>query len=630
VDPKVEIADIIVTSVAGVGDTVTFNVFAEDGTTPVLGQAFADYRFYIADIVPAGTLTTNTPVATWSTSEVERWLYESSATSTPTGTFTEIGGGAYSYTFAADIALGGAAAPEFNIAHIQRLMIRAGVTDPDDLIGLSREAAIVEFTIPADGGNTGVLSQDEATFSRAIVVQAACTNCHGDPLQSAAHGSSYQTPQGCVICHTPIGTQYGDLMQADEAWLASLIHGIHSARGDFPAFVADPTDAGWDFSEVTYPKFIKECSTCHFDAGQAQADSWKTNPTAEACATCHDVTFGAGATHTGGTQLNSACVTCHPADGNGFGQSVSGAHAIAYDAETQAYNVTISLSPDANADGVYEVGETILVTATSDLAGGFPYTSTDTAFLRSANLYVYGPRALAVPVLTPGSTTDPSYMDPLVTPPGTPPDQGRVMLASAAATDANVLTDADGFKYQLMEITADMAAGTYMVQTNIDYSVTGDRTTDGRHIGPRLYPLDGWQLETFQVGTATDEPKVAGECTGCHDQRNFSTFAHRSYFGTDGCLACHDQSGNHADPLTNRVHAVHAASVTGDLANRDWSEITFPRNLNASCAACHNSGNNSHRENPNGSWGFACLGCHADTVGARDHMVQMGAPFPVE
>jgi len=296
----------------------------------------------------------------------------------------------------------------------------------------------------------------------------------------------------------------------------------------------------------------------------------------------------------------------------------------------------VSLSADANADGVYEVGEAPVVTVTVDYPG-FDYLNADSSFLREATLYVYGPRALAVPVLTPGSTTDPDYMDPLVTPPGTPPDQGRSMLASAAADDANILTDATGFKYQLQPITAEMAAGTYLAQAKIDFSATGDRTTDGRHIGPRYYPLDGWELTTFQVGTDVEEMKVAGECTGCHEQRNFSTYAHRSYFGTDGCLACHDQSGNHADPLTNRVHAVHAANTEGDLTNvpgedpdRVWDEITFPRDLNASCAACHNSGTDSYRKNPNGSWGFACVGCHGGvTEGAYDHMLQNGSPFPV-
>ncbi len=636
VDPKVEIADIVVASAAGATDTVTFNTFEDDGTTPVLGLTLADFRFYVADIVPALTPTANVPVGTWFTAETERWLYERSGTARdgtayPNGTFVENGLGSYTYTFAADLALGDLArAPEFDITHNQRLMIRVG--DIDDIVGtpdLSREAAIVDFVIPADGASTAILSQDEADLSRVLVMQEACTNCHGDPLQSAAHGSSYQTPQGCVVCHTPIGADYGDLMQADGAWLAFLVHNIHSAN-------ADRTD--WDWSEVTYPQNISECLVCHFDAGQAQANSWKTNPTAEACTSCHDIDFTTGDGHgegnIGGPQTNENCTLCHPAETGGVGGAVVQSHKVDYDADNLLFNTTISISPDANADGVYEVGETILVTAVTDQ--GFDYTLDDRDFLRSANLYVYGPRALAVPVLTPGSTTDPEYMDPEVTPEGTPPDQGRSMLITAQADDANNVTDASGFKYQLLEVTADMAAGTYMIQTNIDYSATGDRTTDGRHIGPRFYPLDGWQLLTFQVGSATESLKVAGECTGCHEQRNFSTYAHRSYFGTDGCLACHDQSGNHADPLTNRVHAIHAASTAGDLTNvpgeepsRVWDWVTFPRNLNESCAACHNSGNFSHRTNPNGSWGFACIGCHADTDGARDHMEQMGSPFPV-
>ncbi len=39
--------------------------------------------------------------------------------------------------------------------------------------------------------------------------------------------------------------------------------------------------------------------------------------------------------------------------------------------------------------------------------------------------------------------------------------------------------------------------------------------------------------------------------------------------------------------------------------------------------------NDSYRKNPKGSWGFACIGCHAETEGARDHMQQNGAPFPI-
>ncbi len=301
VDPKVVVGDIVVASAAGAADTVTFNVFEADGTTPITGLTLDDFRFYVADIVPASTataeiVTSNVPVAAWYTPELERWLYERNGNDRAGnpypngGPVIDNGGGSYTYTFLADLGVGDVvAAPEFDLTHTQRLMIT--VASSDDF---EREAAIVDFLIPADGANTGVLSQDVADLSRAIVAQKACTNCHGDPLQSAAHGSSYQTPQGCVVCHTPIGTTYGDEMQADGAWLAFLIHNIHGANADRTA---------WDWSEVTYPQNIQDCSVCHFDDGQAQADNWKTNPTIEACITCHDVTFTGAATHSGGAQV---------------------------------------------------------------------------------------------------------------------------------------------------------------------------------------------------------------------------------------------------------------------------------------------------------------------------------------
>jgi hypothetical protein len=649
------VSNVVVTRAADNTLTVTFNVATSDGPLAGLGaapSAAGDLRVYLADIVPANTPTGNLPQSSWPTPFPE--LYAETRGSDAIVTLTNNLDGTYTYVIAPSVLATdfGLYAPEGDLAtHQQRIYIRA---DARDFAGLNRAAFVADFLMPAaDGSSTAALGNEETT--RTIIVAEACSACHNDPLQRAAHGGGYQSPQVCVMCHSPIGQfpenvgtnavpvfePLGDVMQDLAAWSGNLYHKIHAAI-DMDAFPDRididengdgeiTADEEFGYSKVTYPQDIRECQVCHLDAGQDLANYWNTNPSIEACTTCHtSITFDGAATHSGGAQVNANCVLCHPAAGAGVGQSVTNAHVVTYDAETQAYNVTISLSPDANADGVYEVGETILVTATTDLAG-FPYTSTDTAFLRGANLYVYGPRALALPVLTPGSTTDPDYMDPLVTAPGTPPDQGRSMLASAQADDANNLTDASGFKYQLLEITEDMAAGTYMIQTNIDFSVIGDRTTDGRHRGPRFYPLDGWQLETFQVGTATEELKVAGECSSCHDQRNFSTMAHRSYFGTDGCLACHDQSGNHADPLTNRVHAVHAASITGDLVNRDWREITFPQSLNSACNACHNSGDNDYRAEPKGSWGFACIGCHADfTDGIFDHMLTNGAPFPTE
>jgi hypothetical protein len=197
------------------------------------------------------------------------------------------------------------------------------------------------------------------------------------------------------------------------------------------------------------------------------------------------------------------------------------------------------------------------------------------------------------------------------------------MLIDGAASDPQIMTDADGFKYQLFAIPADLAPGTYMAMA---YVTTAPDLSDCSATYRNSVCVDGWTLTTFQVGTATEEAKVAGECTSCHDQaERWGSLFHRSYFGTDGCIACHDKSGNHADPISNRVHAVHSASPDGDLLGYDWSEITFPQNT-GTCVACHNSGDDTYITEPE-TYSYACIGCHGTDGGVKDHMIQMGAPF---
>ena len=618
------IAGVTVTRAADNTLTVDFSVSSAAGPLVGLGSApsaLGDLRVYLADIVPAGTVTGNAPQTTWPTAFPE--MYAETRGDDVGVTFTDNLDGTYTYVIPpaildTDFAVN---APEGDLAtHQQRILVRA---DARDFAGLNRTAFVADFTMPAAGGAAVAASGT----TRTIVVESACTACHGDPLENAAHGGGYQSPQACVMCHSPIGalpegaTTLGDEMQALEAWSASLIHKIHAAI-DMPAF---PTRIlGNGYSDVTYPKDIKNCEVCHVDDGQDLADYWKTNPTIEACTTCHeDTTFsGAAPTHSGGAATNASCTFCHPATGTGFGQSITDAHAVTI---TKVYDSTISLSADDDATpALYEAGDEILVTVTvANVAGGGQTGSyTDPTAFDSANIYVYGPRAKAVPVLTTGSTTDPDFVLDLTVDPSLTPDQGRSMMIDDAASDPLIQTDATGFKYQLMAIPADLAPGTYMVQVAVDHP-------SSRVAGSRNYAIDGWALVTFQVGTATEEPKVAGECTTCHTQEDWGSMYHRSYFGTDGCIACHDQSGNHADPLTNRVHAVHAATVSGDLLDADWSHITYPRELE-SCQACHNSTSETFMTAPNGSWGYACIGCHGDTDGALDHMLQNGAPFLTE
>ena len=688
------VSNIRVTRTAADALTVTFRVDYEDEDgvlQPLPGIAAdiaagerANIRVYMADLVPAGTPTANLPQSTWGgpitwpTGFLEMWATDREGDAGVV--VTDNGDGTYRFQMAAtpaDIGPGGDA-PEGDITDTQRVYVRA---DARDIEGFNRTMGVADFVMPALGTATPVLD----TTTRTIVDASACTACHGDPLERASHGGGYQSPQVCNMCHSPIGI-YGDGMQASGFWLASLIHGIHSATlvGTWPG--EDPVD----FTEVTYPKNIIDCGACHFDAGQDLADAWMNNPTQEVCTTCHvDTTFTVDppATHTGGSQANNnGCRLCHPAAGSDA--SVTVAHAVTtlkhnpadgWDgipntdpvSITPNYTSTIVLSADANADGVYEAGEEILVTVTTsnmaagdyDVAGG-----TD-----RANLYVYGPRAKAVPVLTPGSSSDLAMWtaadgvdadgDPECTvtvdgvvedvgngdgicdqaefdagccslPTDFVPDQGRSMLIEAAADDPQVLTDADGFKYQLFAIPDDLAPGTYMAQV---YVTTDLDDCSGIYRGSVC--IDGWQLTTFQVGTADEELRVAGPlgdndatpgCANCHDQADWGTFYHRSYFGTDGCLACHDSSGNHANPIANRVHAVHAACPDCDLLGPVdmWAEVTFPRNL-GSCDACHTSGNQSfiNGEPTSMGWSVPCIGCHGGTAGSKDHMIQNGAPF---
>ena len=96
-------------------------------------------------------------------------------------------------------------------------------------------------------------------------------------------------------------------------------------------------------------------------------------------------------------------------------------------------------------------------------------------------------------------------------------------------------------------------------------------------------------------------------------------------FDTDQCVSCHDLSGNHADPLSNSVHAVHSASVQGDLLAISWAEVEYPVGAKSygvgKCSVCHSSGNVQYQANASET---ACTGCHADAPGALDHMWQNG------
>ncbi|MGE5048014.1 MAG: OmcA/MtrC family decaheme c-type cytochrome, partial [Deltaproteobacteria bacterium] len=100
--------------------------------------------------------------------------------------------------------------------------------------------------------------------AREVVTTNACNQCH-DPL--AIHGGGRRDVKLCGVCHQK------DLGNFD---LPFFVHAIHSRQN---------LGADGDFSEVTYPKPLNDCATCHGDA--AQGSQAFSNANAVACTGCH-------------------------------------------------------------------------------------------------------------------------------------------------------------------------------------------------------------------------------------------------------------------------------------------------------------------------------------------------------
>ncbi|MDP2727396.1 MAG: OmcA/MtrC family decaheme c-type cytochrome, partial [Dehalococcoidia bacterium] len=177
----------------------------------------------------------------------------------------------------------------------------------------------VFYFVPA-GGNP--------TAQRQIVDTANCNRCH-DPL--ALHGGSRRDTKLCVLCHTPQNT---DPESGNSPDFKVMIHKIHrganlpSVKAGQPYFIVGFNQNALDFSEIKWPQDVRNCTTCHANA--PQADNWKNAPNAAACTSCHDnVNPLTGQNHAGGVQTNATCKNCHTNTMvSEFDLSVPGAHVI--------------------------------------------------------------------------------------------------------------------------------------------------------------------------------------------------------------------------------------------------------------------------------------------------------------
>jgi OmcA/MtrC family decaheme c-type cytochrome len=199
-------------------------------------------------------------------------------------------------------------------------------------IGGQAERDLTEFNLGTQGIDdvyTWVPNGSPVTLVREVVGTPACNQCH-NPL--SMHGGARQKVAYCILCHNPDSS---DPVTGNSLDMSVMIHKIHrgpnlpSVKAGGKYQLADYKGVIKDFSGTTFPRDIRECTTCHQQA--SQAEQFNTCPHDTACGACHDnVNFATGENHPGGPQPDSnQCANCHIPQGElEFDASIIGAHTI--------------------------------------------------------------------------------------------------------------------------------------------------------------------------------------------------------------------------------------------------------------------------------------------------------------
>jgi len=346
--------------------------------------------------------------------------------SSSAGTLVNNGGGSYTYTFGknltqATLPVGGAPiAYERNRTH--RVSVYMG--------GHNGPTGEGDFDFVPDG--------TAGSGTRNIVQTATCKKCHGPEF--AGHGGDRVTVEGCATCHSP--DSY-DAQSGESIELAVMLHKIHagnelaSVAGDDGAYYDNPWTAGdetadngeyalWgrnttkvSWEHAAFPAVLANCQACHTGSGE-DVSNWKAVPSRAACGSCHDdVDFASGEGHfmNIAQSTDDGCTACHDDVG------VTDAHNWTTKDERNIPEFDVSLTTDKLT---YSSGESPVISIVlTDKATGLPIDHTPVAedggtqgcgpvfteggvtcsvardgLFRSANVYVTGPRAERVPVLT--------------------------------------------------------------------------------------------------------------------------------------------------------------------------------------------------------------------------------------
>jgi OmcA/MtrC family decaheme c-type cytochrome len=587
---------------------VNFTVTNQDGVG-MAGLTAADLRFNIAKLEPGSNGGPNA----WqnyinrANGGAVQGSQERSATGYPFGTLVDNGDGTYTYTFATDITKATCPAPctdadgnALDLSYQPGLTTRVTIQQANKAYPDS--AGVYDF-VP----NGGAVS-----MTRDIVSNAKCNACHN---QLTAHGTRVDT-RLCVTCHNP------------GSWVAGtpnvpvdfkvMIHRIHynDAGAALPSVVAGTPYVvnGTDFSKVTFPQDVRNCTKCHDGTpgaanATAQGDNWKNQPSMQACGACHDdVYFGAQPdpakpyqtiAHPGGIQAdNSACALCHAAGRFSDNKDIVVAHnfptRFAAAVAKFQFNI-ISAAPTTP-------GSTPVITfsVTDPTNGDKPYDlKSDPAFTQTAG----GTSRLALSIgwNTPGKL---DFGNDNSGQPYGQPVSINILGNTAVAAGATPGT------YTVASPVAIPATQTGTMRVTMDGHPAGDVTTAGTFTD-RL-PVTSAFKDFAITGAVSPRRTVVdiAKCDVCHGRLSVHGNNRNDQPGV--CVVCHNPNatdlgqrvaagaaGEQSIDFKVMIHAIHAGeSDKGGFRTKgitvygyggsvnDFSSVVFPGKLN-NCADCH-------------------------------------------
>jgi OmcA/MtrC family decaheme c-type cytochrome len=359
-----------------------------------------------------------------------------------------------------------------------------------------------------------------------------------------------------------------------------------------------------DFSTVVFPQDIRNCTTCHAKPA-AQADNWKTNPSAAACGSCHDdVNFATGANHLNLAQPDdNQCKNCHtPNYVSDFDASVPGAHLIPANSTALPGLVTKVIQVTGTTPGTAPT-----VTFSVTTKAGVPV---DISKITSIRVVLSGPNT--------DYNTGPGAIRVSETPPATTPGTNGVYI------------------YPMTNKIPAGAVGSYTVSIEASNTVTLlPGTVISTTAVDAALPVEFYFTVDKSPVVARRQVVSTAKCDACHMNLGFVHGGTRA--ATTECVICHDPAltdGTSGDSvnLAWQIHSIHRGENLANpyvLGTTNYQEVRFPGDLR-DCTACHlagtylpeNIGAKALVASPGGFTkttppiSAACQGCHDDVATA--------------